>query len=270
VSKKKQAPTDASEAIKICGLAMPISASDDYDADHWVDVRSILERGVRAAGWNVQPVWESSDTDIIQGRIVRNLYNMDIVLCDISGLNPNVMFELGMRLTFRKPTVIVVDNSTKIPFDTNVIEHLIYPTDLHFNKIESFIGRVGERITSVMQANDDGRYKPYLDSFGTFAITEPQADKADFDQYLLNRLDEMGAALINLQRSIGGPSAPSDPGFRVRETKDRVLRALWSEGKTATEISEILGTSRNAVIGRAHRLGLEARPLKGNESSDES
>ena len=46
-------------------------------------------------------------------------------------------------------------------------------------------------------------------------------------------------------------------------TEDRTatLKRLWAEGKTATEIAaELGGTSRNAVIGKAHRLGLEARP----------
>lgn len=41
------------------------------------------------------------------------------------------------------------------------------------------------------------------------------------------------------------------------------LRTLWADGKTANEIARELGEdrfSRNAVIGKAHRLGLPARP----------
>ena len=38
------------------------------------------------------------------------------------------------------------------------------------------------------------------------------------------------------------------------------LRELWSKGHTASQIAEMLGdTTRNAVIGKAHRLDLEAR-----------
>ena len=38
------------------------------------------------------------------------------------------------------------------------------------------------------------------------------------------------------------------------------LKDLWSKGHTASQIAEILGdTTRNAVIGKAHRLDLEAR-----------
>ena len=38
------------------------------------------------------------------------------------------------------------------------------------------------------------------------------------------------------------------------------LKELWSKGHTASQIAELLGdTTRNAVIGKAHRLNLEAR-----------
>lgn len=45
-------------------------------------------------------------------------------------------------------------------------------------------------------------------------------------------------------------------------TTERVdrLRALWAEGVSASKIAGILGgLSRNAVIGKAHRLGLPSR-----------
>ena len=46
-------------------------------------------------------------------------------------------------------------------------------------------------------------------------------------------------------------------------TEERIerLKAMWTEGATASQIADELGgVSRNAVIGKAHRLGLEARP----------
>jgi len=39
-----------------------------------------------------------------------------------------------------------------------------------------------------------------------------------------------------------------------------LLRELWEKGRTASEIGDVLGVSRNAVIGKAHRLGLKSRP----------
>jgi len=53
-------------------------------------------------------------------------------------------------------------------------------------------------------------------------------------------------------------------------TEERIdtLKKMWDSGLTATQIAEELGgVSRNAVIGKAHRLGLQSRPspVKPNE-----
>ena len=38
------------------------------------------------------------------------------------------------------------------------------------------------------------------------------------------------------------------------------LREMWAEGKSAKEIGDFIGMSKNAVIGKSHRLGLPSRP----------
>ncbi|TNE38837.1 MAG: GcrA cell cycle regulator [Sphingomonadales bacterium] len=54
-------------------------------------------------------------------------------------------------------------------------------------------------------------------------------------------------------------------------TDERIdqLKGMWEKGMTASQIAEELGgVSRNAVIGKAHRLGLQSRPspVKANEA----
>ncbi len=55
-------------------------------------------------------------------------------------------------------------------------------------------------------------------------------------------------------------------------TEERIerLKDLWTRGMTASQIAEELGgVSRNAVIGKAHRLGLQARPSPVNPNDHE-
>jgi GcrA cell cycle regulator len=55
----------------------------------------------------------------------------------------------------------------------------------------------------------------------------------------------------------------NDERKQMEWSKERVelLKLLWSKGRTASQIAEELGdVTRNAVIGKVHRLGLSARP----------
>ncbi|MBU6164891.1 MAG: GcrA cell cycle regulator [Alphaproteobacteria bacterium] len=57
-------------------------------------------------------------------------------------------------------------------------------------------------------------------------------------------------------------------------TDERIakLKQGWESGMTATQIAEMLGegVTRNAVIGKAHRLGLESRPSPVKAAAEEA
>ena len=61
--------------------------------------------------------------DVIQGTIIKNLGKSDLVLCDMSILNPNVFYELGIRTALNKSVAIVRDEFTD-EIDNWIIDEL--------------------------------------------------------------------------------------------------------------------------------------------------
>ena len=53
------------------------------------------------------------------------------------------------------------------------------------------------------------------------------------------------------------------------DERDDTLRALWDAGETTLEIGRRMGVTKNAVIGRAHRLKLTPRPSPINISKSD-
>lgn len=188
--KKEDMPTMGVKK-PTCGIIMPISSIDNCSETHWKEVKGIITDAVEAAGFDAQLVSEANDSGIIQKRIVQNLYKNDIVICDVSCKNPNVMFELGMRLAFDKPTIIVMDNMTKYSFDTAPIEHLGYPRDLSYYQILDFKKTLTEKIKGTVDAAKQPDYTTFLKNFGEFQVATIENKKGSLDEVVLSRLDDM-------------------------------------------------------------------------------
>lgn len=197
-----------------CGLVMPISSIDGCNEQHWSDVKEIITEAVEDAGFKANLVSYADDVGIIQKRIIQNLYENPIVVCDVSGKNPNVMFELGMRLAFDKPTIIVKDDKTSYSFDTSPIEHLEYPRDLRFTKIVDFKKSLKEKIQATLnKSKEDPNYTTFLKHFGTFTVAKLDTKEVSKEDYIIEELKELKKnimyqnALYNDRVYIGNPGS---------------------------------------------------------------
>lgn len=172
-----------------CGIIMPIAAMPNYEKSHWDRVRIILDEAIEDAGYSPRLVSESEDIGVIHARIVQNLYDDAIVVCDVSGKNANVMFELGLRLAFDKPTIVVKDDQTAYSFDTSPIEHIPYRADLRFDDVRDFRKKVAAAIkASVAKKKDDASYSPFLGHFGKFKVTGLETKEVNSEQFMIEQM----------------------------------------------------------------------------------
>jgi len=120
------------------------------------------------------------------------------VVCDVSGKNPNVMFELGMRLAFDKPTIIIKDDKTAYSFDTSPIEHLEYPRDLRFSKIVAFKESLKEKIIATLKkSQEDPHYTAFLKHFGTFTVAKLDTKELSKEDYIIEELKDLKKTIRN-------------------------------------------------------------------------
>lgn len=178
-----------------CGLIMPISAIDGYTAEHWKEIKNILTdsiKSIKEYTIEVKLVSDADEIGVIQKRIVQNIYDSDIVVCDVSAKNPNVMFELGMRLAFDKPTVIVIDDKTGYSFDTGLIEHVGYPKDLRFQQVVDFKNKLANKVLATYKKSiESPEHSTFLKNFGKFEIAKLEETTVPANTLMINMLSDL-------------------------------------------------------------------------------
>lgn len=141
------------EKKKNCFIVMPITTplervedygDDEKHFDHVLD--HLFMPAIRNAGFEPIPP-KSAGSDIIQAEIIKQLSSCELVLCDMSLLNPNVFFEFGIRTALNQPVALVVDERTqKIPFDTSIINFHKYNSSLDVWTIEQEVNELATHL----------------------------------------------------------------------------------------------------------------------------
>ena len=65
-------------------------------------------------------------TGSINKSVIQHIYNADLVIADLTDLNPNVFYELGVRHALRNGTILVALEGTKLPFDVGDLRAVFY------------------------------------------------------------------------------------------------------------------------------------------------
>lgn len=264
-NETKQEQKELEQSKPTCGIIMPISSLDGCSADHWSEVKNILSEAIEMAGYTASLVSDADDSGIIQKRIVQNIYDNDIVVCDVSGKNPNVMFELGMRLAFDKPTIIVIDDKTNYSFDTSPIEHISYPRDLRYHSIIRFKDKLKEKIcATVKKAQEDPNYTTFLKNFGEFEIAHVEKKEGSINELLLSKMDDIYQQLSRMQKQKVAPvMLYSEREIKIRSIIRREIEKFCMENnildpRTISENREKHDQLFNIIIEAARYNGIDS------------
>ena len=199
---------------KKCGLIMPISSMENinnkYTAEHWEDIKKALQKFLEK-DYIVELVSDSKTSEIIQAEILNSIFNDDIVICDISGSNPNVMFELGLRIAFNKRVIVIFDKNNKVPFDINSIPHLTYPEDLNIVKMENFSENLRQKIKELLKKEGNSYIDTYGNLFKDYILKEEKIDIGT-GKLILEHLGKLEDMLLNRKKE---PSQDIFPWFSL-------------------------------------------------------
>jgi hypothetical protein len=148
--------TPSKKAAGVCFVIMPFVERDEdrYPSGFFSEVlRSLFSPAITDVGLEVRTA-RRSGSDVIQATIVRELLTADLVLCDLTEHNPNVLFELGVRMAKELPTVLVRAKGTGRIFD---VDNLLRVEEYSPNLWPKTVAEDLPRLQSHIQAGWDNR-----------------------------------------------------------------------------------------------------------------
>jgi len=116
-------------------------------------LQSLIAPAGRKAGFTVTTA-NRQGSDVIQSTIVNDLLKADLVIADLTEHNPNVLFELGLRMAFDKPVALIRAKGTEPIFD---VDNMLRVYDYDPNLWASSIERDFPKLTQHLKATWDGR-----------------------------------------------------------------------------------------------------------------
>ncbi len=139
---------------KICFVIMPIADMDDYEIDHFNRVyKYLVKPACEQSGFKPVRADEVASSNYIIIDILQKILDSEMVLCDLSGRNPNVLYELGIRQAFNLPTILIKDIKTNKIFDIQGLRYTEYNHALRVDDVLRDTNLINQALIETEQAN---------------------------------------------------------------------------------------------------------------------
>ncbi len=225
-TKKKDIPGGEEKDIQdgvlkrpTCFVIMPIADMLGYDPGHFGRVYEyLLKPAIESAGYIPVRADDTSKTDYIVVGIIQKIVESEMVVCDLSARNANVMYELGIRHAFNKPVVLIKDSRTEKVFDIQGLRYTLYDETLRVDSVEKDISKIGQSIKETA-ASEERDLNSIVKLAGIHAAEAPRRTEVSSEtQLILNALHSIEARVSNIE-SIKSPQyfiSPSPPASQAQ------------------------------------------------------
>ncbi len=194
-----------------CFVARPISVTSEqaeryHDGElHWQHVHEhLIVPALEQAGYEVVDP-STTGANNIHAEIIEHLRDDDLVLADFSTLNPNVLYEAGIRTAVNKPLVPIAEVGTKLPFDTTTINTLFYDPGLSPWDLKTKVPELAQHIRNTK--SDENALWRHFGVELSAAKLDTTADPGTASiQLLEDKVDQVTDVLAVINARLGMPS----------------------------------------------------------------
>ncbi len=207
-----------------------------------------IRPGLQTAGFNVRRADEIQNQQSILRDVVSNIADATLVVADLSGLNPNVLYELGIAHALNRPVILLTQNIDELPFDLRQDRAIRYGTQVADalrakQELEDRAAGLLRGGTVFGSPVSEALNRPVdLPSIGDSDDTAADAGLLDHQDEATGHLNEMATLLKDLT------DATTQLGDSLRRQTEGLNRSTQSGSRPdASEIREFLRTAASTI-----------------------
>jgi hypothetical protein len=251
---------------KICFIISPLGLNGS-ETRRKVDglINSVIRPVLTEAGYKVVAPHEIDTPGSITLQVIKHLLEAELVIANLTELNPNVMYELAVRHAKRLPVISLAENGTILPFDIAEQRTIFYDNDMA--GVEVLKPKLKNTILQTLSEteHDNPIYRAVNDSI----MREAAIKDNKGDSYIITRLDELASQINRIQQKPIEYQMPTP-----KSTYSMVKFLISKEGETLThqDILQKLRESDTYVAGstistKGHLLEVQI-PLSYSKAKD--
>lgn len=171
-SASPAAPSESSAVVegttdydRICFVISTINEPESEQRKHAdVMLSQYIERALEGTGLKPVRADKIGDPGMISKQVIEHILFSKLVVADLSFHNPNVFYELSLRHVTGKPTVHLIQESDRIPFDIGNFRTIRVDTNDKYKMVSQLDTLRSEISTAIRQAlaNGESRDNPIL------------------------------------------------------------------------------------------------------------
>nr|DAX04352.1 MAG TPA: N-deoxyribosyltransferase [Bacteriophage sp.] len=200
MAKDKAANNNGNNSSKkTCFFITPIGTKDSEEFKKLEGISiNVIEPILEKHGYQLIVAHKIKNIGSIGDQVFKNILDADLVISNLTGLNPNVMYETAVSHSFGVPTIMICETETKLPFDI-IEERTIFFDNTIAGSGELKIG-IDEKIEELLKdgTHDNPVYRVIQ---RTNIISEvSKGEKVNADEAILEMLFEMQDSISRLEK----------------------------------------------------------------------
>ena len=244
--------------FKTCFVAMPISDMEPYTTGHFMRVyEHIIKPACISKGFKPLRADEVQITDLIVADVLTRIVQSDLMIVDLSGRNPNVLYELGIRQAFNLPTVLIKDHTTPRIFDIQGLRDVGYDEGLRIDTVTTSKLSLEAAIEATMAAYLTGEagYNSLIKLINISPAKLPEAVEVSGDTgVLLSAIQDISFRLGFVEDSLNQSEVGNPLVFK---TGTYITHPKFGKGMIYTSV----GSGKQQEISAKFKNGLDKRLL---------